>query len=64
MLPPICNICPQPQQADFCAACPAPPDWSWLILIVDGCNENITDIQLEGEIRELRGEETTNALKY
>jgi len=54
MLPPICNICLQPQQADFCAASPIPPDWSWLILIVDGCNENINLREEEGTIKALK----------
>jgi hypothetical protein len=47
MLPPTCKMCPQPQQADFCAACPAPAAESWLILIVVGCNKK--DIRLVGK---------------
>lgn len=38
MWPPTCKMC-QPQQADFCAACPAPTAESWLILMVVGCNK-------------------------
>lgn len=32
---------PQPQQADFCATCPAVAWSCWLILIPAGCNENM-----------------------